>query len=145
MSGAFDFSARAPRRSWGALVSFTRHRPALPALLLALCLPACTFWAASTTPLPELTGPPRPVATVRVTTAAGDTLELQDPRVHGDSLVGGSLPDTGWVFLPLASIGKVEVRKKNALRTIGTGALIVALVYGVAVLCTDVGECTSGD
>jgi len=118
-------------------------RRAISAVLLVLYLPACTFWQTTNTPLPEITGPPEPAASVRVTTVAGEEIELQDPRVHADTLIGGAVPDTGWVFLPLSDIKKVEVRKKNVLKTIGAGALLLGIVVGVALLCTDVGECTS--
>lgn len=121
------------------------RRRAVAALLLTLYLPSCVFWSATKTPLPELTGTEAPPALVRVTTTEGSKLELQDPRVHDDTLIGGAVPDTGWVSVALADISKVEVRKKNTLKTIGAGALILALLYGVAVLCLDVGECTSGE
>jgi hypothetical protein len=120
-------------------------RRAVAALLLTLYLPSCVYWTATKTPLPELTGTGTPPALMRVTTLEGEKFELQDARVHSDTLIGGAVPDTGWAYIAVADISKVEVKKKSALRTIGTGALILALAYGVAVLCTDVGECTNGE
>jgi len=118
-------------------------RRAVSSLLLVVYLPGCTFWQATSTPLPELTGPPNPPPLVRITPVDGERIEIQDPRVHGDSLIGGTVPDTGWVFIPLADIKKVEIRKRNVPKTALVVVLAAALLYGIAVLCTDAGECTS--
>jgi hypothetical protein len=118
-------------------------RQALAVLLLVMYLPGCTFWQATTTPLPELTGPPNPAPALRITTTDGERVEVQEPRVHLDTLIGGAVPDTGWIYLPLASIRKVESRQRNVLKTIGGIALLVGIVYAIAVLCTDVTECSS--
>jgi hypothetical protein len=121
----------------------TARRRALSALLLCLYLPSCTFWQTTSTPLPELTGPPDPPPLVRITPVTGERIEVQDPRVHGDSLIGGTIPDTGWAFLALADIKKVEIRKRSVPKTVLAVVLLAGLAYGIAVLCTDVGECTS--
>ena len=120
------------------------RRP-VAALLLALHIMSCTFWTATTTPLPELTGGDQPPALVRVVTSGGETLELTDPRVHNDTLIGGALPDTGWVFVALADITKVQVRKKDALKT-GLAVVVVAgVVLAVAALCKNPDDCTVED
>ena len=121
-----------------------RRRP-IAAMLLALHLTSCTFWTVSKTPLPELTGGDTPPALVRVVTIDGEKLELTDPRVHNDTLIGGAVPDTGWVFVALADITKVEVRKKDALKT-GLAVVVVAgVVLALAALCKNPENCTTED
>ena len=121
-----------------------KHR-AVAALLLMTYLTSCTFWTATKTPLPELTGGEKPPALVRVVTTEGETLDLTDPRVHNDTLIGGAVPDTGWVFVALADITKVEVRKKQPLRTAAYVALAVGVVFAIAALCQDPDDCTTED
>jgi hypothetical protein len=108
-------------------------RRAISAVLLVLYLPACTFWQTTNTPLPEITGPPEPAASVRVTTVAGEEIELQDPRVHADTLIGGAVPDTGWVYLPLSDIERVEVKQRSLWKTLVGSVLLV----GIALLALD--------
>jgi hypothetical protein len=114
-------------------------------MLLALHLTSCTFWTATKTPLPELTGGEKPPALVRVETIDGETLELTDPRVHNDTLIGGAVPDTGWVFVALADISKVEVRKKDALKTGLAVVLAAGVVVALAALCKNPDNCTTED
>ncbi len=121
------------------------RRRVVAALLLTLYLPSCVYWTATKTPLPELTGTDTPPALMRVTTLEGEKFELQDPRVHNDTLVGGAVPDTGWVFLALADISKVEVRKKSVAKTGLTVVLAVGLVVAIAALCQNPDNCTSED
>ena len=118
-------------------------RRAVAALLLTLYLPSCTFWTATETPLPELTGTATPPALVRVTTREGEEFELQDPRVHNDTLIGGAVPDTGWVYVAVADISKVEVKKKSVAKTGLTVVLVVGLVVAIAALCQNPDNCTS--
>ena len=72
---------------------------------------------------------------MRVVTSDGETLELTDPRVHNDTLIGGAVPDTGWVFVALADITKVQVRKKDAFKTGLAVVLMAGVVLAVAALC----------
>lgn len=118
---------------------------AVAALLLTLYLPSCTFWTATETPLPELTATETPPALVRVTTVDGEEFELQDPRVHNDTLIGGAVPDTGWVFLALADISKVEVKQKSVAKTGLAVVLAVGVVVAIAALCKDPDNCTTGE
>lgn len=122
------------------------HRPALDLFLLpALALAACTFWQATETPLPELTASRHPPSLIRVTTVEGDLFELTDPRVHNDTLIGGSVPDTGWTFIAVGDVTKVELKKKNVWKTVGIGAAVAAVVAAIVVLCDDPDACTSDD
>ena len=108
-----------------------RRRP-IAATLLALYLTSCTFWTVSKTPLPELTGSDTPPALVRVVTIDGEKLELTDPRVHNDTLIGGAVPDT-----------KVQLRKKDALKTGLAVVLVAGVVLAVAALCKNPDDCTT--
>ncbi len=118
------------------------RRP-IAAMLLVLHIASCTFWTATKTPLPELTGGEQPPALVRVVTIDGETLELTDPRVHNDTLIGGAVPDTGWVFVALADITKVQLRKKDALKTGLAVVLVAGVVLAVAALCKNPDDCTT--
>jgi len=120
-------------------------RPAVAALLLLLYLPSCTFWQATETPLPVLTESEHPPARVRVTTVEAVSYEIVDPRIHNDTLIGGTGADEHWIFLAVADITKVELRQKNFWKTVGIGAGIAALVAAVVVLCGDPDKCTSDD
>jgi len=118
-------------------------RRALSVLLLTLYLPSCTFWTATETPLPELTGTATPPALVRITTVDGEVIDLQDPRVHNDTVIGGAVPDTGWVFVAMADITKVEVKEKSVLKTAVGVVGLVGLVWLLVVLCENPDNCTS--
>ncbi|HQR17269.1 MAG TPA: hypothetical protein PK948_02805 [Gemmatimonadales bacterium] len=120
-------------------------RPPAAALLLALHLTGCVTWQATTTPLPDLTSGDKPPASVRVTTVTGEQLEVMEPRVHLDSLIGGSKPDTGWVFLALADIDRVEVLKRNVLKTAAGVAFVVGLAWLIAEVCDEPDKCTTED
>jgi hypothetical protein len=120
-------------------------RRSIAAVLLALQLASCTYWTATKTPLPELTGGETPPALLRVVTNDGETFDLTDPRVHNDTLIGGAVPDTGWVFVALADIAKAEVRKKQPVRTAVYVALAAGFVFLVAELCKDSDDCTAED
>lgn len=113
------------------------------ALLLLLYLPGCTYWRPVTTPLIELTSAPQPPPLVRITTVADERLEVEEPRVHRDTLIGGSRPDTGWVYLPLSHIAKVEIRRRQPARTAAYVVLAIGLLYLIAVLCENPDNCSS--
>lgn len=115
------------------------------ALLLVLHLTGCLAWQATTTPLPELTSGAKPPESLRITTVEGEQLEVMEPRVHLDSLIGGSHPDTGWVFLALADINKVEVQKRNVLKTVAGVVLIVGVVWLIAEVCDEPDKCTTDE
>lgn len=121
------------------------QRRGAAALLLLLYLPSCTYWRPVTTPLAELTSSSKPPQLVRVTTYAGERLEVEEPRVHADTLIGGSRPDTGWVFLAVADISKVELKKRQPARTALYVVLAVGLVYLIAELCENPDNCSTDD
>lgn len=113
------------------------HRRLIASLLLAVYLPACTSYQATTQPLAELTAPPKPVGMVLVKTANGDAIEMSDPRVAGDTLVGlGTSTVTKLPVgkVPMDQVRSVEVKRFSTGKTIalvGVTALVTVLL-GVA-------------
>ena len=106
----------------------TRYRPrAVLLLFLVLHLTACYTWqgVATTSPaqLIEATQPDR----VRVVVRGEGEVELANPSVEGDQLVGAD-----GVSLPLADVLMLETREFNYGKTIGLGALL--LFVGLPVL-----------
>lgn len=97
------------------------------ALLATATLPACTAYPTIPDPVSTLQAP-KPVKDARVTLRSGERLELDFPRVEGDSLsgflFGGELR-----IVALADVARVEVQKMSAGRTAG-------LVLGLAVVGT---------
>ena len=92
----------------------TRYRPrAVLLLFLVLHLTACYTWqgVATTSPaqLIEVTQPDR----VRVLTPGGVQVELANPSVEGDQLMGAD-----GASLPLADVLMLEIREFNWGRTL---------------------------
>jgi len=113
-----------------------------PFVLGVLTLTACTYWQTVTTPLPELTAGAHPPSLLRVTTADDEVFDLQDPRVHNDTLIGGSVPEEIWTFIALSDITRVEIKKKSVLRTAGAVVLVAGVVTAIVLLCDDPDACT---
>ncbi len=115
---------------------------ACAAPLLAASLAACTYWQTVTTPLPELTEGEHPPTLLRVMTVFDEEFELTDPRVHNDTLIGGSMPEEIWTYIALSDITSVAIKKKSALRTAGAVVLVAGLVTAIVLLCDDPEACT---
>ena len=133
----------------------TRYRPrAVLLLFLVLHLTACSTWQGIATTSPaaviEATQPDR----VRVTMPGGIQMELENPAVDGDELVGRSVEnerlDGTLNFLqtfvptdsvPVADILMLEVKKFSMGRTIGLFGLVfvAAPVFIVLVGCVSTG------
>ena len=134
----------------------TRYRPrAVLLLFLVLHLTACSTWQGIATTSPaaviEATQPDR----VRVTMPGGIQMELENPAVDGDELVGRSVEnerlDGTLNFIqtfvptdsvPVADILMLEVKKFSMGRTIGLFGLVfvAAPVFLVLVSCAT-GSC----
>ena len=134
----------------------TRYRPrAVLLLFLMLHLTACSTWQGIATTSPaaviEATQPDR----VRVTMPGGIQMELENPAVDGDELVGRSVEnerlDGTLNFIqtfvptdsvPVADILMLEVKKFSMGRTIGLFGLVfvAAPVFIVLVSCAT-GSC----
>lgn len=68
---------------------------------------------------------------VRVITTARDTVELEEARVHGDSILVGLDPQADATrAMPLDSVSRIETRQLSERDEglIASGALVVALV-----------------
>ena len=91
-------------------------------LFLVLHLTACYTWQGVATTSPagviEATQPDR----VRVVVRGEGEVELANPSVEGDQLVGAD-----GVSLPLADVLMLETREFNYGKTIGLGALVLFL------------------
>ena len=131
----------------------TRYRAVL-LLFLMLHLTACSTWQGIATTSPaaviEATQPDR----VRVTMPGGIQMELENPAVDGDELVGRSVEnerlDGTLNFIqtfvptdsvPVADILMLEVKKFSMGRTIGLFGLVfvAAPVFIVLVGCVSTG------
>lgn len=103
------------------------HRRLVASLLLAAYLSACVSYQATNQPLAELTASPKPVGRVCITRRNGTRLEVRQPRVTADSLLGmnaASGTDAGRIAIALADIQSAEVKKFDTGKTV---ALIVIL------------------
>lgn len=111
------------------------------ALLTAATLPACTAYRTVADPVATLQAP-KPVKDARVTLRTGERLELDFPRVEGDSLsgflFGGELRTVA-----LADVVRVEAKKVSAGRTAGL-VLGMAVVGTAAAGAVSVGEFGTG-
>jgi len=129
----------------------TRHRPhAVLLLSLVLNLTACATvesWRGLPSPpsVAEHIVAAQPER-VRVTMQDGSQLDIEDPFVSGDQLMGQLwrtlevnrlISNTNDISVPLAGIVQLEVRDVEMVRSAGVSALLVlgilgALLYGAA-------------
>jgi hypothetical protein len=93
----------------------------IPALVL-VALSACYSWKVESAPLPELLAGPDPPQVVRVTLPGDFQMEIAQPRIDGDSLVG-IIPGSDSVrrSVPASGIDGVATKRFNA----GQTALVV--------------------
>jgi hypothetical protein len=103
------------------------HRRFVAALLLSAYLPACTAYHQTEQPLAQLTASPKPVGRLCITKRNGVRVEVREPRVISDSLVGQtSTPGQaeGRVAIALAEIQSSAVRKFDAGKTVAVLVII---------------------
>ena len=107
-------------------------KPLLGVALLFLSSGACTTWkGAPVTPqaFPAIDSS----FAVRVTLRDGATLQIEGPRVVGDSLRGIDSRNRRPLVLPLAGIQRLETRRIHAGKTVGLmlglGAATVAAIF----------------
>ena len=115
----------------------TRYRPrAVLLLFLVLHLTACYTWqgVATTSPaqLIEATQPDR----VRVLTPGGVQVELENPSVEGDQLVGAD-----GASMPLADVLQIQIRNFNLGRTVLAGLGVFMLGAAIDGACVMSGGC----
>ena len=112
-------------------------RRALSILLLVLYLPGCASYHQTRTPLAELTTSPRAPARIRVTRTDSTRVEIWQPFVRNDSVIGqNAVPQkaTRYLVVPLADVGSVEVRQPSPLLTLGLIGVVAALTIGALAL-----------
>ncbi|HMA40644.1 MAG TPA: hypothetical protein VKP10_11230 [Gemmatimonadales bacterium] len=117
-----------------------RHLPLRAATLVFTCLlPACTAWHLTSAPPQEVIAAKQPVK-VRIVRQDRSRVELSQPKVEADSIVGtnwdvkpGSPPSRA--AIALADVRTVEVRETDTGRIIalvvGVGS-IIALIVGLS-------------
>lgn len=104
-------------------------------LLLVLYVPACTGWMEQSQPVPQVVAEKRPDE-VRVYLRDGRRVDLREPRVEGDSLVGRErLAQAGTTRTPewpraayaLADIQRLETKETDSGKTWMAVAVIAAV------------------
>ena len=115
-------------------------------LFLLLNLTACQTWQGVATTSPagmiEATQPDR----VRVTVRGEGEVELANPSVEGDQLVGTTTTRSGGSFepsdasVPLADVLMIEIRELSLGRTAGLGVLLL-IPLGVLACAVDHSDC----
>jgi hypothetical protein len=99
------------------------------AAMVALVVGAsgCSAWQVRTAPVREVAA--APVPRVRVTLRDGARMQLWNPRVEGDSLVGQLTDDTTRTTFAVADVATVETWEPSAAKT---AQMTVIVVLGVA-------------
>jgi hypothetical protein len=99
------------------------------AVMLALVVGAgaCSAWQVQTAPVGEVAA--APVLRVRVTLRDGARMQLWDPRVEGDSLVGHLTDDTTRTAFAIPDVATVETWEPSPAKTV---QMTVIVVFGVA-------------
>lgn len=125
------WSTGSPVRRWAALLSLTCY------------LPACTGWKTQQAAPQDVIATRHPQA-IKVTRSDGTQIEIANPEMKADSLVGvraGSAPGDSVrarVAIALPDISQVAVRQTDAARTVALAAgvgLAVILVVAAASDC----------
>jgi hypothetical protein len=76
-------------------------------------------------------------AAIRVTMNDGSRFELESPVVSGDSLLGLAKSESyAQRGVLLADISRVEIRKGDALKTVGLVLGLTVLLFGIAATVT---------
>ena len=107
-------------------------------IMMATCLAACTTWQVQPAPtssvLTKYAG-----KEVRVTTVGGQRIQIRQPTISSDSIIGRGR-DTTAVAIPLQEVREVAVKRTNIARTtfliVGMGA--VAGAAALVAYCSDV-------
>lgn len=127
-----------------------RNRRLAALVLLTLYLPACSRWMEQSQPVPQVVAEKRP-AELRLHLRDGRQVDLRDPRVEGDSLVGRErlaqarqtrAPEYSRAAYALAEIQRYEAKQADTGKTWMTVAVIVVVsivVIAAAVSSMDLG------
>ena len=109
-------------------------RPVASIFLLALQLSGCASYSQTATPLATLTSSPRPPERVRITRTDGARVEIWQPFVRNDSVIGqNAVPQqaTQYLVVPLPDVKSVEVRQPSPLLTLALVGVAVGLTVGI--------------
>ena len=109
-------------------------RRILSCILLPAYVASCTSWHIEPVSPAQVVSQDKP-STVRVTLNDGSRFELDSPVVSGDSLLG-LVKDESYRqrAVLLADISRFEIRKGDALKTVGLVVGLAMLLGGVAIL-----------
>ena len=109
-------------------------RRALSCILLPVYVASCMSWRVEPVSPAQVVVQDQPSA-IRVTMNDGSRFELESPVVSGDSLLGlaksESYTQRGVL---LADVSRVEIRKGDALKTVGLVVGLGMLFVGIATL-----------
>ena len=117
-----------------------RHLPLRAATLLVLTclLPACTAWHLKSAPPQQVITAKQPIK-VRIARQDGRRIELLQPKIQGDSIVGtnwdvkpGSPPSRA--AIALAAVRAVEVRETDTRRTIAAVGFVGTIITFIVAL-----------
>jgi hypothetical protein len=113
-------------------------RPFVRLMLIIAYSAACHSWqTVGPTPTEYLQG--HKVEDARITRTDGTVLELQNPRVAGDSLTG-QLPGSPPRSLPLSEVDSLAVRRTDAGRTM----LLIGGITAIVISASALGLAASG-
>ena len=107
------------------------HRRRISAFLLVVFVFGCTSWHVEGV-TPQAFFANQPPARVRVTLVSGEKLEIHQPRLVGDSVLGTPRPGGFPVQVALADIREVETSGTSTAKSAGLGLGIVAVIGVVA-------------
>ncbi len=109
-------------------------RRILSCILLPAYVGSCTSWRVEPVSPAQVVNQDQP-STIRVTLNDGSRFELDSPVVSGDSLLG-LVKDESYRqrAVLLADISRFEIRKGDALKTVGLVVGLAMLLGGVAIL-----------
>ncbi|HEX8906250.1 MAG TPA: hypothetical protein VF771_15480 [Longimicrobiaceae bacterium] len=102
-------------------------------LAAALALSACTSWRPQTAPAPEVVAA-HGNGSVRVLRRDMSTIELRNPQVLGDSIVGEAGDPPRRAAIAIADVQRIDVRRVSATRTGGLTLAVLVVASAVAVV-----------
>ena len=120
----------------------SQSRRLIACILLPAYLAACSTWTTQEVSPQQVIGEEQPDM-VRVTLTDGSQVEVYQPRVSGDTLMG--LREGQQVSIPLASVTQLELREGDTGKSIAAAGIVVGvgalLVGGFFIWCAQSEEC----
>ena len=95
----------------------------------------CTSWQVQTIPPAEVIARPKPPRTVRITTRDGQSFNLSDPHLAGDSMLG--LFRNKPAGVSVGAIRDLATRHFNTRKTVVSTGLTLMLVWVAAFAAAD--------